>query len=92
VNFASDNTAPVSPDILRAVTQANEGAMSSYGADVVTARLRDAIHAVFERPVLTFPVATGTAANALALATLVRPFGAVICGEEAHSIWAARSW
>jgi threonine aldolase len=84
VNFASDNTAPVSPDILRAVTQANEGAMSSYGADVVTARLRDAMDAVFERPVLTFPVATGTAANALALATLVRPFGAVICGEEAH--------
>ncbi len=84
MNFASDNTAPVSPDILRAVTQANEGAMSSYGADVVTARLRDAMDAVFERPVLTFPVATGTAANALALATLVRPFGAVICGEEAH--------
>ncbi len=84
MNFASDNTAPVSPDILRAITLASEGAVSSYGADPVTARLRVAMNAAFEREVLTYPVATGTAANALALATLVRPFGAVICAEEAH--------
>jgi threonine aldolase len=84
MNFASDNTAPASPEILRAVADASQGAVSSYGADPVTARLRDAMNAAFERDVLTYPVATGTAANALALATLVRPFSAVICAEEAH--------
>jgi threonine aldolase len=33
-----------------------------------------------------FPVATGTAANALALATLVPPYGAVLTHEEAHIV------
>jgi threonine aldolase len=84
VNFASDNTAPVSPEILQALMQANAGAVPSYGADPATARLRARMDGVFEREVATYPVATGTAANALALATLVRPFGAVICAEEAH--------
>jgi threonine aldolase len=84
MNFASDNTAPASPEILAALTAASKGAVSSYGADPITARLRDKMDAVFNRPVITHPVATGTAANALALATLVRPYGAVICAEEAH--------
>ena len=84
MNFASDNTAPVSPEILAALAAANSGAVKSYGADPITERLRARINAVFERDVVTYPVATGTAANALALATLVRPFGAVICAEEAH--------
>ena len=84
MNFASDNTAPASPEILAALTAASEGAVASYGADPITARVRDKMDAVFGRPVLTYPVATGTAANALALATIVRPYGAVICAEEAH--------
>jgi threonine aldolase len=84
VNFASDNTAPASPEILHAMIAASTGAVSSYGADPITARVRARMDAVFERPVITYPVATGTAANALALATIVRPFGAVICAEEAH--------
>jgi threonine aldolase len=84
VNFASDNTAPASPEILAALTQASQGAVSSYGADPITLRVSRRMEEIFERPVLTYPVATGTAANALALATIVRPFGAVICAEEAH--------
>jgi threonine aldolase len=84
VNFASDNTAPASPEIMAALAAANEGAVRSYGADPITERFRARINGVFERDVIAHPVATGTAANALALATLVRPFGAVICAEEAH--------
>jgi threonine aldolase len=84
MNFASDNTAPASPEILAAMQAASQGAVPSYGADPITARLRARMDGVFERPVLTYPVATGTAANALALATIVRPFGAVLCAEEAH--------
>ena len=84
MNFASDNTAPIAPEILAALGQANEGFVSSYGADPLTARLTGMMHDIFEREVAVYPVATGTAANALALATLVRPYGAVLCYEEAH--------
>jgi threonine aldolase len=84
LNFASDNTAPASPAILAALVQANQGAVQSYGADAVTARLQARLAEVFEHAVVAHPVATGTAANALALATLVHPYGAVICAEEAH--------
>ena len=84
MKFASDNTAPVSPEILAALTEANAGATPSYGADPVTARLAAAARDIFETELTLYPVATGTAANALALATLVRPYGGVICYEEAH--------
>ena len=84
MNFASDNTAPASPEILAALQAANTGVVKSYGADPITERVRARLNQVFGRDVLAHPVATGTAANALALATLVRPYGAVICHEEAH--------
>jgi threonine aldolase len=84
MNFASDNTAPVSPEIMAALAAANEGCVSSYGADPLTKRLGGHFAEVFGRSVAAYPVGTGTAANALALATLTTPYGAVICHEEAH--------
>ena len=84
MNFASDNTAPLSPEILAALASANAGAVPSYGGDPTTTRLTAMMRDVFETDLAVYPVATGTAANALALATLVRSYGAVICHEEAH--------
>lgn len=84
MNFASDNTAPASPEILAALSAANAGFLPSYGNDPITERMRARMNDLFGREVLTYPVATGTAANALALATLVRPYGGVICHDEAH--------
>ncbi len=84
MNFASDNTAPVCPEVMAALAQANTGNVASYGADPATARLTALLHDVFETEVSVFPVATGTAANALALAAIVRPYGAVLCYDEAH--------
>ena len=84
MNFASDNTAPVSQEIMQAIAEANTGFVPSYGADPVTTQLTAMMRDVFEADVAVYPVATGTAANALALATLVRPYGAVLCYEEAH--------
>lgn len=49
-----------------------------------TRRLEALASAVFETDVAIFPVTTGTAANALALATLTPPYGAVYCHETAH--------
>ena len=84
MNFASDNTAPVAPEVLAAIAEANHGRAASYGADPWTARLTAKLAEIFEHEVTVFPVATGTAANVLALSTLVRPYGAVICHDEAH--------
>ena len=39
---------------------------------------------IFQREVAVFLVPTGTAANALALAHLTPPWGAVLCHDEAH--------
>lgn len=82
--FTSDNQAPVAAEIMEAILRANTGKASSYGADEITRRLQDKFSEVFETGVRVFPVATGTAANALALAMLTPPWGTVFCHEEAH--------
>jgi threonine aldolase len=84
MNFCSDNVTGVSPEILEALAAANGAAAPSYGADAVTERLTRRFAEVFERDVTVFPVATGTAANALALATLTPPYGVIYGHGEAH--------
>ena len=84
-NFGSDNVGPISPAILAALVAANEGAVPSYGGDPWTAQLQAVVRAVFEAPeAQVFAVATGTAANALALSAMVPPYGGVYCDASAH--------
>ncbi|ROR32846.1 threonine aldolase family protein [Inmirania thermothiophila] len=84
--FASDNYAPMCPEALEALVRANEGPAPAYGADAWTARAEAAIAAWFEAECRVFFVGTGTAGNALALATLARPYERVLCHEAAHAI------
>ncbi|HBZ44987.1 MAG TPA: low specificity L-threonine aldolase [Maritimibacter sp.] len=85
MHFASDNSGPVHPKILEALTRANEGYAMGYGADDQTTRATQMIRDVFEAPEASVHfVATGTAANALALATMVEPFETVFCSDVAH--------
>jgi threonine aldolase len=84
MNFASDNATGASPEVLEALVEANAGTAPPYGDDEITARLHYRLCEVFERDVVVHPVVTGTAANALALATLVPPHGAIVCHAEAH--------
>ncbi|MDB5590079.1 low specificity L-threonine aldolase [Enterovirga sp.] len=86
LNFASDNVWGASEPVLRALVDGNAGPLPSYGADPLTRRLADAFAALFEHEVAVFPVATGTAANALALSAALSPFGLCVCHEEAHVI------
>src|ERR1700724_750052 len=86
MNFSSDNVAGVSPEILAALAAANAGSQPSYGVDPITARVEARLAEIFEHEVAVFPVATGTAANALALATAVPPWGIVYCHAEAHIV------
>ncbi|MDE2572803.1 MAG: low specificity L-threonine aldolase [bacterium] len=84
MNFASDNVVGAAPEILAAIVAANEGSLSSYGDDPVTTRMTARFDAIFERKVAAFPVGTGTAANALALAALTPPHSAIFCHAKAH--------
>ncbi|WP_048444262.1 threonine aldolase family protein, partial [Methylobacterium variabile] len=85
MNFASDNVVGASAPILEAIVRHNGGAMPAYGADPLTLGLTPRFRALFQHEDLAvFPVATGTAANALALAVMVPPFGLCLCHEEAH--------
>jgi threonine aldolase len=84
VNFTSDNCHGVSGPILDAIARANAGSAASYGDDAATAGLASRFAALFEREVAVYPVITGSAANALALSTLVPPHGAILCHEASH--------
>jgi threonine aldolase len=84
IDFRSDNTGRAAPQILAALAEANEGSAAGYGADSWTARLQERFSELFERRVRVFPVATGTAANALSLAALGTPWGLIYCSEMAH--------
>jgi len=84
VNFLSDNTAPVAPAILDAIVQANEGYATAYGDDHWTRSVEHRLAELFEREVAVFLVPTGTAANALALAHVTPPWGAVLCHADSH--------
>jgi len=84
MNFASDNTAGVAPEIMAALTRANEGFSPGYGNDDWTRRVEKKLADLFKRDVAVFLVSTGTAANALALAHVTPPWGAVLCHQDAH--------
>jgi len=84
MNFASDNAAGVAPQILDAIRRANDGFALGYGDDALTRRVERLLCELFEREVAAFMVATGTAANSLAIAQLSPPWGAVLCHREAH--------
>jgi threonine aldolase len=84
IDFRSDNTGRAAPEIIAALAAANEGTAAGYGGDEWTALLQRRFGELFETSVRVFPVATGTAANALALAALSPSWGAVYCSEQAH--------
>ena len=84
MNFASDNTAGIAPEILDALVAGNEGFALGYGNDDVTREVERRIGEIFEHEVAVFLVPTGTAANALALAHVSPPWSAVFAHAEAH--------
>lgn len=83
--FASDNTSGAPGEIMAALVRANEGYDRSYGGDRIMTEVTARIREIFEAPeAAVYLVATGTVANALAIATLTPPWGAVFCHKHAH--------
>jgi threonine aldolase len=83
MQFLSDNAAAVHPQVWDALHRA-DAADTPYDTDAASRRLDEAFSALFGREVSTLWVATGTAANCLALSTMVAPHGGVLCHREAH--------
>ena len=83
-DFASDNVAGAMPEVMDALAAANAGAASGYGTDHVSARAADLIRAALDADAEVRFTASGTAANALAIATLAQPHEAVLAHEHAH--------
>jgi len=84
MNFASDNTAGVSPEIIEALARANDGAAMPYGNDVLTDKVQARFNEIFECETTAFLVATGTAANAIALTALSPSYGSIYCHRDSH--------
>jgi len=84
MNFTSDNAYGAAPEILAALADGATGTAAPYGEDAFTGRVTRALSEIFEREVAVFPVVTGTAANALSLATVSPPYGAIFCHAESH--------
>ena len=83
-HFASDNNSGICPEVWSALAEANAGHVAGYGDDPWTARACDLIREWFETDCSVFFVFNGTAANALALAALCRPYHAILCHRTAH--------
>ena len=83
MRFFSDNAAPVCPAVIGALSDANV-MDTAYDGDAWSRQLDARFSALFETDVKAFWIATGTAANALALAALCPPHGGILCHREAH--------
>jgi threonine aldolase len=85
LNFASDNTGPVASAVMQAMAAANTGAAMPYGNDNSMTDLTQRMRTLFDMPQAeVLLVTTGSAANALSLATLCQPFQTVFCHTRAH--------
>ena len=82
--LASDNVSTACPEVMDAVVAANHGVATSYGEDAYSLRLKEQFSALFETDVTVYPVVSGTACNALLLATITPSYGKVFCHEMSH--------
>ncbi len=83
MRFFSDNAAAVSPAVLEALAAANH-VDTAYDGDALSQKLDGAFSDLFGTDCAALWVTTGTAANCLALASMVPPHGGVLCHREAH--------
>ncbi|HEX5183096.1 MAG TPA: beta-eliminating lyase-related protein [Allosphingosinicella sp.] len=83
MRFFSDNAVAACPEVMAALVEANR-IDTAYDGDGWSARLDEAFSALFGTEVAALWVATGTAANSLALAALCPPEGSILCHRDAH--------
>lgn len=82
--FASDNWSGVHPQIMNALEKANKGHQHAYGDDDYTKEAESLFKSIFGEETHTYFVFNGTAANIVALDSVIHSFNSVICSEHAH--------
>lgn len=80
----SDNGAGVDAAIFNAMAACNEGVAQPYGDDALSLQLDECFSKLFATEASVFAVPSGTAANALALASIAGPLEIIACHEDAH--------
>src|SRR5215213_11221065 len=83
-SFASDNNAGVHPEVINAITKANDGHVIAYGSDPITARAMELFQKHFGSDVAVYFVFGGTGANVLGLKAITQSHHAIFCAETAH--------
>lgn len=83
-HFASDNFSGVHPHILKAISSANAGHYTAYGADKFTESAIKKFQEHFGDRIDVYFVFGGTGANVLGLQALTDPYHAIICADSAH--------
>jgi threonine aldolase len=83
-NFASDNNAGVHPEILEAISRANQKHVVAYGDDPYTRSAIKKFEEHFGADIAVFFTFNGTGANVLSLQAMTRPFHSVLCSDYAH--------
>lgn len=84
MQFGSDNQAGASRQVLNMLGNSNTGFTHGYGDDQWCAQATKALEDFFDCELEVFFVATGTAANSLALSCLVQPWETILCHHQAH--------
>ena len=82
--FASDNWAGAHPAIAAHLSGAAGGFSTAYGDGALDKAVYERFSEIFEHETAVFFVATGTAANALSLASYGKPGGIAFCHPQAH--------
>lgn len=86
VGFLSDNASGIHPEVVEAIGRANRGHARAYGADPYTARAVATLRRHFGEDTEVHFLFGGSAANVLALRTMVDSVDAVLCADTSH-IW-----
>jgi threonine aldolase len=84
MDYLSENTAPVHPEVVEAVVAANSGYATNFEAEAWTERTVARLKQAFACDLAAFTVSTGTAANAVALGAMTPPWGGILCHWDSH--------
>lgn len=82
--FASDNNAGVSPEVIKKLAEVNQGHTIGYGDDIYTRQAIKLLQSEFGENSFPYLVFTGTGANVLSLASVVKGFNSIVCATTAH--------
>jgi threonine aldolase len=86
MQFASDNWAGAHPKIAEHLTRLASGFSPSYGVSDLDKTVEATFSEIFERSVSVYFLATGTAANALSIASFSKPGSMTFCHQNAHVV------